>query len=85
MRTLLVAIGLLLITATTASAQWFVPRPTTQQKPAAPVPPAAVVVKTATLLPGGLYPWAQPRWITVHGVTIVRAPATLFVPSVNPR
>ena len=83
MRTLLVTVALLLVSAATASAQWVVPRTTTKQ-PAPAIPKGIVAVKTVALLPGGSYPWVQPTWARVHGVLIARLPAPLLGPSVNP-
>jgi hypothetical protein len=46
---------------------------TTQSKPTPPPIPASVIVpKTAAMLPCADYPWAQPTWVRVGGMTIPR-------------
>jgi hypothetical protein len=61
-----------LVIASAASSIVF--PPTTHSKSAqTPVPAWVVVPKTAAMLPCADYPWAQPVWLRVGGMTIPKA------------
>ena len=58
--------------------------PTTTTPAAKPVPAAELVPKTAAMLPGSAYPWVQPSWQTVHGVTVVALPRAIATANTQP-
>ena len=53
------------------------PSPTVRDQTAAPVPASAIVRKTAAMLPGSTYPWVQPHWVRVGGVSLASLPRSI--------
>lgn len=50
------------------------PGPTVRTQTTAPIPASAIVPKTAAMLGGSAYPWVQPYWVHVGGVSLARLP-----------
>jgi hypothetical protein len=48
--------------------------PTVRKQIPTPVPASAIVPKTLAMLPGAAYPWVQPHFVRVGGVTLARLP-----------
>ena len=88
MRSLLVplvafaALALAALAAAGTVARWPVPQQATHT--AKPVPAPAFVVTTASRLPGAAYPWVQPVWVRVGGVTLPTVPHTAGATSTQP-
>jgi hypothetical protein len=82
----LVALAALAVFVTTAAAapgprlRGLVPTPPAPK----PVPAAALVPKTAAMLPGSAYPWVQPIWQTIDGVVVVTLPRTIATANTQP-
>lgn len=53
------------------------PTPTLRKQTTTPVPASAVVPKTVAMLPGAAYPWLQPHFVRVGGVSLAILPRTI--------
>jgi hypothetical protein len=74
------AFGALLATAAPGP-RWPKPVTTPATKP---LPAAVIAPKSAAMLSGSSYPWVQPKWVRVHGVTLPILPLAIVVGTVQP-
>lgn len=75
---LLVAFATLALLAASASAGPGPVRPPTVRKQIpTPVPASITVPKTTAMLPGAGYPWVQPHFVRIGGVTLAILPRAI--------
>src|SRR5512133_877498 len=82
---LLVAFATLALLADAAAAGPGPRRPSlTVSKPTTtPIPASAIVPKTAAVLAGSTYPWVQPHWIRVGGMSLAILPRTIRLSTIT--